>query len=460
MFIGREKELDKLNRQYKDNQFEFAVIYGRRRVGKTTLIHKFCENKKAIYYMATEGTEKDNLEKFSRTVFETMMPGTEMPAFQSYEDLFSYIDTIADERLILVIDEYPYMAEGNHAISSILQAHIDLKWKDSRLFLILCGSSMSFMENQVLGYKSPLYGRRTMQFRILPFTFFEAKKAWQHYDVISQAVLYGVTGGIPEYMSRIKPELSVDENIMELFFESSGRLFEEPTNLMKQELRNFAIYNSVLGAIADGASRLNDIAQRVGEDSAACTNQLKTLMSLGIVKKETPSTEPESSRKTIYSIEDTMFIFWYRFVQSNNSSIVKGLGKQVYQTAVIPHLNDFMGMVFERICIQYMFQQSVFEQAPFFYGTIGRWWGNNPSKKCQEEIDLLAADQSSILLGECKWTNTKVNLSVLRDLQEQAEMFPQKNQWLYLFAKTGFTEEVVKAAREDAAIRLICLEDM
>lgn len=252
---------------------------------------------------------------------------------------------------------------------------------------------MSFMENQVLGYKSPLYGRRTAQFKMLPLNFFEAREAWKNYDVYDQAFLYGVTCGIPEYMSRINTNLSVDDNIINLFFESSGRLFEEPSNLMKQELRNFATYNSVINAIASGASRMNDIATKVGEDSAACTNQIKTLMSLGIVKKEVPSMEPETSKKTIYSLEDSMFIFWYRFVFPNTSNIVRGLGKELYYSVVQPHINDFMGKIFEKICIQYMYQNEIFQNAPFFYGNIGRWRETNPQKKCQEEINLLAGDE-------------------------------------------------------------------
>lgn len=272
-----------------------------------------------------------------------------MPAFHSYEELFSYIDTIIQERMIIAIDECQYLAEGSRSISSILQSHIDHHWKESKLFLILCGSSMSFMENQVLGYKSPLYGRRTSQFKIKPFTFFEARENWHKFNKFEQALLYGVTGGIPEYMSRVRDELSADENIIELFFDSSGRMFEEPTNLMKQELRNCAIHNSVISAIATGSSRMNDIAAKVGEDSAACTNQIKTLISLGIVKEEVPGMEQEKSRKTVYSLEDTMFIFWYRFVMPNTSSIARGLGKQVYQAFVVSQLNDFLGLVFERI---------------------------------------------------------------------------------------------------------------
>ena len=160
MFVGRSRELNKLNALYNSNQFEFVVFYGRRRVGKTTLINEFTEQKKSIYYMAVEGTKKENLFGLSKAFLqESLAP---LSQFNDYEDLLLYIDQLAlsGERYIVAIDEFPYLAASYPAISSLLQKHIDHCWKNSNLFLILCGSSMSFMEEQVLGYKSPLYGQK------------------------------------------------------------------------------------------------------------------------------------------------------------------------------------------------------------------------------------------------------------------------------------------------------------
>lgn len=182
MFVGRKKELKKLNTMYESEAFEMAVFYGRRRVGKTTLINEFCKNKKSIYFVGLESTEKENLKSFSKEVWKATQPGTEMPPFQDFGSLFEYVAGMAEkERIILVIDEYPYLAAAYPAVSSILQACIDHKMKNSKLFLILCGSSMSFMEHQVLGYKSPLYGRRTAQFKIMPFDFWDANRCCQRF---------------------------------------------------------------------------------------------------------------------------------------------------------------------------------------------------------------------------------------------------------------------------------------
>lgn len=302
MFVGRDRELKKLETLYERGEFEYVVFYGRRRVGKTTLMNEFLKDKKSAYYMAVEGTKAENLAGLSKSLLS--IKGGALSSFPDFETMLEYIDQLArsGERLVLAIDEFPYLAASYPAISSMLQSHIDHCWKDSRLFLILCGSSISFMEEQVLGYKSPLYGRRTAQFKLHPFTFFEAKEMLPSYTNEEQAVLYGATGGIPEYLSRIRQEKTVDENIIDLFFDESGRLFDEPSNLLKQELREPATYHSIISAIAGGAGRLNEIATKTGLETSGCSSQLSSLIKLEIVEKEVPVTETSGGRKTLYKL--------------------------------------------------------------------------------------------------------------------------------------------------------------
>jgi AAA+ ATPase superfamily predicted ATPase len=365
----------------------------------------------------------------------------------------------ADERIVFVIDEFPYLAASYRGVSSLLQIMIDHNRETSKIMLILCGSSMSFMENQVLGYQSPLYGRRTAQFKIMPFTFFESLPFFEAFDKPDKAVIYGITGGIPEYLSKINSAKPVEDNIIDLFLTASGSLFEEPSNLLKQELREPATYNVIIEAIASGSSRLNEIATKCGIESNKCAKYLKSLIALGIVKKELPITET-SSKKSIYLLDDMMFRFWYRFVFPNMSSIVAGLGKSVYDHDVAENLFAYMGLIFEEICKQYIFEEAKKHALPFFFGKLGKWWGNNPKEKRQEEIDILAYRKDSALFGECKWTNPSVGMDVLADLIEQTKLFNYKNVWLWLFAKTDFTENLIDEAGKLSNVRLIRYEEM
>ena len=466
MFVGRKRELDKLNTLYAGDSFEFAVVYGRRRVGKTTLIREFLKDKESVYYMAVEGTKKENLRGLSAAFL--MQGKNNAPAaesyveFRDYEAALAYIDLLAGEnrRIVIAIDEYPYLAASYPTISSLVQKHIDECWKDSRLFLILCGSSMSFMEEQVLGYKSPLYGRRTAQFKIRPFTFWEAGEMLKDYSAQDRALLYGVTGGIPEYLSRIDGTKHVHENIIRLFFDESGRLFEEPINLMKQELREPMTYHSIISAIASGASRLNEIATKTGLESGGCSNQLSSLIALQIVKKEVPMTQNANSRSTLYSLEDSMYLFWYRFVRPNSSSIMCGVGRQIYETVVMPQNDDFMGRIFETICRQYLFLPEIYGKLPFPIGQIGRWWGNNARARRQEEIDLMAISGETVLFGECKWRNEKIGRQVVERLLERGELFQYPEKYYYIFSKTGFKEETTQYCSEKERVYLISFEEM
>ena len=460
MFVGRKNELEALEKQYHSEKFEFAVVYGRRRVGKTTLIREFAGSKTCIYYMAAEGTAKENLSGLSKAVFDYHGQGADGAEYPTFEALLSGIDRLCSrERIIVAIDEYPYLAAAYPPISSLIQRHIDLCWKDSRLFFILCGSSMSFMETQVLGYKSPLYGRRTAQYRLKPFTFFEARgmlSSWSNEDA---ALLYGVTGGVPDYLDRLDASVCAEENIKQLFFHESGRLYEEPINLLKQELREPASYHSILTALAGGAVKLNEISQKTGLESGGCSNQLTSLIALGIVRREVPVTEKERSRRTNYRLDDTMYQFWYRFVRPNRGSISMGLGDIVYEKSVREQINDYMGRVFEEICRQYLFQPEICVSFPFFYTKVGRWWGNNPEEKCQEEIDIAAPGEEGILLGECKWRNEKVDTSVAETLLRRGRLFHFEKKAYCIFSKSGFEQTVLDYAKVHE-IRLINFDEM
>lgn len=460
MFIGRERELKALEKLYASNKFEFAVIYGRRRVGKTALINQFINGKKAVYFMGVESNAKQNLENFSRSIFE-YSSGIEMEnSFLSFQAALEYVFKLAEnERLILAIDEYPYVARSSKSLASTLQLLIDKYKETSKLMLILCGSSMSYMEDYVLAYKAPLYGRRTAQMKLLPFDFEETCRYFSNFSEEDKALVYGVAGGTPQYLLQMDDKLSMEDNIKNTYLNPVSFLYEEPVNLLKQEVREPAIYTAIITAIATGASRMSEISNKVGENTNVCSIYMKNLINLGIVQKEIPYGET-ASRKSVYSIEDNMFRFWYRFVSENNSVIARGASDLVYKR-IEPQLSDYMGKVFEEICKQYLWKRLLAGTFPIEFTSLGRWWGNNPMEKSQAEIDIMGEqDKNTALFGECKWTNEKVDVGVLKTLIKRSEIFSYKNSYYYLFAKTGFTKGCIEEADKIGNVELVSYEEM
>jgi len=459
MFIGRKAELNALNKLYDSGKFEFAVIYGRRRVGKTALINEFTKDKDTIFFTGVETNARQNLDNLSRCIMEYntgIAVNTSFPDFQAaLEHVFELSRT---RRVVFVIDEYPYVARASKSLASTLQLLIDKNKDSSKLLLILCGSSMSYMEDHVLAYKAPLYGRRTAQFKIKPFDFFEVCRYFTKLTGVDKALAYGIVGGTPQYLKMLDDNFSIEENIKNTYLNPSSAIFEEPNNLLKQEVREPAIYNAVITAVATGSSKMNEISNKIGLDTSVCASYIKNLIMLGIVKKESPYGE-QSSRKTIYSIEDNMFRFWYRFVPENISVISRGAMELAYKR-IAPEISSYMGGVFEEICKQYLWKLLLEGKCAVNFSDIGRWWGTNPKTRLQEEIDIMGTDKDSALFGECKWTNEKVDLGVLETLVGRSTLFNYRKTHFYLFAKTGFTKGCIDRAAEMGNVTLVTCKDM
>lgn len=462
MFIGREKELYVMNELYSQNRFQLIVLYGRRRVGKTTFLKEFCKDKKHIFYAAEQSNEKLNLEKFSSMIFEHYKENTLAP-FTSWENALMYIhNKQAKEPLVLVFDEFPYLAHINPALLSILQHLIDHLLISGKLFLILCGSYMGFMEKEVLGAKSPLFGRRTAQLHMKPFDYQTSVAFLKDFSKEEKLMLYGAFGGTAMYLQQIRSEKSLKDNIRDIFLKPTGYLYEEPLLLLRQEVQEPGIYCAIIEAIAGGATRSNEIASKTGEEQSKCLKYINTLCDLGILYKEAPFGEKNSSRKTLYHISDFMFRFWYRYVSSNKTLLETDAQEIVWKRKIEPDYNHYMGHVFEIVCRDFLLHQNSLGTLPILFTNIGRFWGTDPKNRQQIEIDLIAQDGNDYLICECKWKNEKLDIHILRELKQKADIFRvnRNKTWFVLFSKSGFTDAVKKEAAQTDNILLYELEDI
>ena len=462
MFIGREKELAELNDLYDQNRFQLFVLYGRRRVGKTTLLNEFCKDKDAIFYSAEQSNNKLNLEKFSEQVFRFYEETTLSP-FTSWENALTYIhERQGEKRLILVFDEFPYLVKKNRALLSTFQHLIDHTLQYGKLFIVLCGSYMGFMEKEVLGSKSPIFGRRTGQLHMKPFDYKTSMRFIESFNDEEKINLYGAFGGTALYLQQIHPEQNFEENIKNAFLKVTSYLYEEPLLLLRQEVQEPGIYSAIIEAIAGGASKTNEVATKIGEETAKCIKYMNTLCELGILYKEPPFGEKESSRRTIYGISDFMFRFWYRYVFSNRTLIETDAKEVVWKRRIEPSYSEYMGLVFETVCKDYLLRRNSQGELPILFTNIGRWWGTDAKTHQQMEIDLIANDGKDYLFCECKWKNELLDLSVLNGLREKADAFSRNRNesWYVLFSKSGFTESVREEAKKDSKIILIDLQEI
>lgn len=459
MFIGRAYEMNTLNRLYQEDRFQCVVVYGRRRVGKTRLLTEFCRDKKSIFYVGEEHNDAMSLSKFTAQLKESFNLPSYFSNFESWEQAFMFLaDQAKAERLVLVLDEFPYLSNANPRLLSILQNIIDHHFLNTRLYLILCGSSISFMENEVLAHKSLLFGRRTAQLKISPLTFYEAIQFVPSWSPTDKVALYNILGGVPQYLLQFNEKSALGENIVQHLLDKSAYLYGEPNLLLNQEFRNPAMYRSIIEAIAGGASRLNDISTKIGEETAKTATYLKALIELDLVLKCVPIGEKESPRRAVYKLGEPLIQFYYRYVSPNLSLVEREMGDYVYKERIEKLLPEFYGRQFEEICMAYLHRENQRQSLPFVFDEIGSWWGNNPHLKRQEEIDIVAISKDNVLLGECKYRNEAVDSDVLHKLIDRGVCFPHHNKHFIVFSKSGFTKAAKDFARSHGYMELVDLE--
>jgi len=416
-FIDRERELEFLERTYSSSRAEFLVIYGRRRIGKTELLLHFARDKPHVYFLATEKPYRDNLRELQGLLAEFL--GDRLFGRVAFEDidelLMAFAERIRDERVILIIDEFSLLVEHYRPVLSLLQKAWDLKLSKTKIMLILCGSSVSAMENEVLAYKSPLYGRRTGQWRLTEIPFFHIGEFLPDYTVEELVKVWGVTGGIPAYLLQFSPERSFDENVVEKVLSKGAFLYEEAEFLLREELREPANYFAILQAIASGRSRFGEIVNATGLDKSLVSKYLAVLQRLGIVEREVPvtATLKEASKRGLYSIADNYFAFWFRYVLPNKGYLEAGLSDEVWERSK-GDFNTYMGSVFEKLIRN---PEVFLRLTSFSFTKLGRWWRKG------EEIDIVALNETEkrSLLIEAKWKELgeREARGILRDLERK-----------------------------------------
>lgn len=472
MFVGRTRELEFLNDRYTSRNAELIVLYGRRRIGKTELLKEFCKDKPNFFYTCREYTDGVQLKSFTEKIRSYHVSAfAYTDCFADWEKAFlSVLQVPTQEKKILVIDEFPYACKVNESIPSVLQVLWDEKLQYENVMIILCGSSMSFIEKKLLAEKKPLYGRASGIYKLSPLPYNDAVKFFPNYSDEDKLTAYSILGGIPHYLKQFDPNASLKENVIKKILNKGSALYSEVEFLLRQELREPAVYNTVIEAIAMGNTAFNDILTTTGIEKSKASVYLKNLIELGIVQKEVPSLKTKSKQisasKGIYILTDDFFRFWFAFAYRNFTDLERDDAEGVWRSEIEPNLHDFSSKTFENVCLDYLYLLNKAGKLPFRISTAGRFWGkvnkviDGKSVSVALEIDILASDKAknNFILGECKFKNEKFDLGELRKLQEKFCF--KGNVYYYLFALSGFTDAVYQAKATDHNIALVSPADM
>lgn len=447
-FINRERELDALEKFWQQNQAQLIVIYGKRRIGKTELVKQFIREKPHIYFLAQRINEKENLKLLGEAIGEFYSDEIlKRTGFQEWKWFFEYAKNRLKERTVIVFDEFPYLADANKGISSIFQAGWDEQLKDNPIFLILCGSSIGMMEDEVLSHKAPLFGRRTGQIYLKPFSFADACKFYPGLSFDRCLEFFSIAGGNPSYLKRLNPKTSLDRNIVEHILQPEAFLYDEVEFILREELREPRNYFAIIKAIALGKNKFGEIVNETGLAKGILHKYLFILEDLRLIQKEIPITEknPPKSRKGLYKLQDQFVRFWFRYVLPNKRYVEEGNTGYVLGRI----LDDFSSVVAENYEVLSQELIRSHQNRLFPLEKIGRWWDRN------EEIDLVATNEGEkkILFGEAKWANKPVGVNICDELKRKSQlvdwMSNERTEYFCLFSKTGFTGDLLELAKRE-----------
>jgi uncharacterized protein len=457
-FIGRTQELNLLTAEYNRPRPSLIVLYGRRRVGKSTLILESLRTREFTYYQASRMTDSDNLNLLKQSLENAFGTSPLLQSLQDWNGIFAYLEFLGSTKpnLTLVLDEFPYLCEANPALPSLLQTAWDrIVRAGVALNLVLCGSSIGFMQDLLLE-RNPLRGRQSQTLELQPLNYREIAAWVPNWSPEQQIMLAGIIGGMPYYLSFIDSNQALGRNLQTMLLERGAALFNEPDQLLQAELQSPHRYASILHAVARGCHDWGEILGRVKDfkDGAQLAPYIKKLEVLRLLEiKKSFDTKPKD-RNQRYALNDPFLRFWYRFVLPNRSALEAGHHQAVFEHAIQPFLEDFMGLAFEEICRQYA-QMHLQEVLGVPAKRVGQIWA------ADYDLDLAGVLlDGRIFYGECKWWKEKVGENILSKLVETSSRTRTEPSIKLLFSKTGFTNALIEHSKTEPNLILLSLPEL
>ncbi len=462
MFVDRERELESLEARYRSEQAEFALVTGRRRVGKTKLLAAFAGGKQRVLrftaYLDSEASQLRRLSSELRRLERPDLAPAPDFTYGSWQALFQTMGAMAaHERLLVILDEWPYLAGSSRRLASVLQHVWDENLQQTRLMLVLSGSYLSVMERDILGKRAPLYGRRTSQLWLRPLSLRDAAAFLPGYSAEQMVEAYAVVGGMPGYLRQFSDRHDLLGNLRRAVFKRDSFLFNEPDLLLREELREPRLYAALLRAVAAGNHRVSDITRVAGfGDRGTTTRYLDTLRGLGLVEHRRP-VGPKRSRQSwgSWHLADPYLRFWGRWVLPYTSQLEFGDAESVIQETLRPGWDRFVGFAWEELARRHVHQLAGERAIPFWPDEVGSWW----SPKAQIDVVAVHRGRRAAVLGEARWRRPNMNVADFEALVARGRHWLGEERgwdiWYALFSRSGFSVELEDRSASDSQLLLI-----
>ena len=458
---GRGREQAILKAAYDTEGFCLLGVYGRRRIGKTSLLNQFCKGKKSIYLTAREVKLERNMAVFGRLL--SGAAGLDALGLDfSLNDVRSLFSCLAmasaGERLVAVIDEFQYLTEAEPGFVKEFIRGMEYELAGKNILLIVCGDTFDSVKDLLEG---ELFVEQRAGICLKPLGYREAARLTPGYSNEEKLLVYSVTGGVPGYISLFDTDRSALDNISALFFRAEGYLYEEAKNILRRMYRNVSLYNTLLEVIGKGAVRMNAISKGSGYDTPVISPAVKKLIANGMIEKNLPLLNETSKRDAEYLISDAMLRFYYRFVTDALTEIEAGEGERYFAERVKPELNGFLGEAFEDIARQYILIRSKnggFEERLVRSGR----WRSTDANKHSEEIDVVSVNEngSAAVIGECLYKNSSMDTECVDKCIETGEKLGCRIIKYLMFSKSGYYPSSIRKYKNDERVELLTLRDL
>lgn len=474
MLLGRSEELSKLNDSYIEDGNTLTILYGRSNIGKTSLIKEFIKDKDAFYYLACQASEEEQINLLKKEMIDCNLIGKDegflekideekeklklqkKDMYSEYAHLLNNIRKLSGDTKLLIVEEFQNIVKSNKEFMAVINALVSGKLFDEKVCVVLTSSSISWVENSMIKAVGENANAISSFLKLKELSFVDIVRMFPKHSVLDDMAIYAITGGVPGYLKEFSDKLSLRDNIIENILKKGKLLYFEGSNYIKEELRETSLYNTILYCIASGMNKLNELHIHTGFGRDKISVYLKNLIEREIVEKvySYDIGGKEHTRKGLYNIKSGYTKFWFKYIYANGSRLSKLDASEFYDKFIGPSIYDFAGEAFVSVGTEFIELLDSMGKLEIKINSRARWWGKDGN------IDIIATDNAGrFVIGKCNWESDTFKYEQYENLLDNIKQANVGSDYIYLFSKDGFDEELNRISKNNPNIKLISLND-